>query len=73
MNKDLLKKLAIEDKKTKIQDLQVDEIINLKDRLPFERYSLLVYNYLSARIENNVYSNFINKTTLFFSIESQNF
>lgn len=55
MNKDLLKKLAIEDKKTKIQDLQVDEIINLKDRLPFERYSLLVYNYLSARIENNVY------------------
>ena len=54
MDKSILDKLSIKDPKTKIQDLLIDEIIYLKNTMPFEKYCIFVENYLYARIRNNV-------------------
>ena len=55
MKNNTLKRLSIGDKKTKIHDLSVKEIISLKDNLSFDRYCIYVDNYLFSRIRNNVF------------------
>ena len=68
MNIDILNKIPGRGKKTKIYDLSVDEIILLKDELPFNKYCIIVIQYLSLRIENNIIckSDEINKLNILY-------
>lgn len=54
MKKSILDTLSINNANTKIQDLLIEEIIYLKNTMPFDKYCIFVVNYLYSRIKNNI-------------------